>query len=145
MMFSFANTFVWLFWFLMAIQYFQYAALFSSVSMECTELLNTSLRDHLNIVWKRKHGKTFCGKISHQPFLVIQVILHQGPLGCTEHTLHYLDGQSLRKPSVFGPAEEHGSKNITPAMCDFMCHINGTSRYIHYSLKPYFSVKVAEG
>lgn len=72
--------------------------------------------------------------------------LHLGPLGCAEeHTLHYLDGQSLRNPSMFGPAEEHRSKNIISAMCDFLCHINGTSRYVHLSLKPFFSVKVAKG
>lgn len=83
---------------------------------------------------------------SHQLFSVIQVILHLGPLGCTgEHTLHYLDGQSLRNPSVFGPAVAHRSKNITSAMCDFLCHINGTSRYVHLSLKPCFNVKVAKG
>lgn len=107
------------------------------------DLPNTSLRDTM---WKKETWKDFCGKTSHQLFPVIQVILHLGPLGCAgEHTLHYLDGQSLRNPSVFGPAEEHGSKNITSAMCDFLCHINGTSRYVHLSLKPYFNVKVAKG
>lgn len=95
---------------------------------------------------EKETWKDFCEKTSHQLLSVIQIILHLGPLGCAgEHTLHYLDGQSLRDPSVFVPAAEHGSKNIIPAMCDFLCHINGTSRYVHLSLKPYFNVKVAKG
>lgn len=89
--------------------------------------------------------KDFCGKASHQFFPVIKVILHRRPLGCREkHTLHYLEGQSLRIPSVFGPAEEQGSKNITSVMCDFLCHINGTPRYVHLSLKLYFNMNVAK-
>lgn len=74
-----------------------------------------SPRDHLDTV-EKETWKDFCGKTSHQLFLVIQVILHLGPLGCTGvHTLHYLDGQSLRNPSVLSPAEVHRSKNIISA------------------------------
>lgn len=37
------------------------AALFC-VSMESTDLLNALLKDHLNTMWKTKHGKTFVAK-----------------------------------------------------------------------------------
>ena len=95
--------------------------------MESTELLNTSPLGHIeNETWK-----DFCGKTFHQMFPVTRVILHLGPRGCRgEHTLHYLDGWSLRNPSVFGLAKKHGSKNTTWATGVFFCHIRGTSRYV---------------
>lgn len=55
---------------------------------------------------EKETWKLFCGKTSHHLFLVIQVILRLRPLGCAgEHTLHYLDGQSLRNPCVW-PSRE---------------------------------------
>lgn len=72
-------------------------------SIERREFLHLSLREHRV---ETETWKDFCGKTSHQRLPVIRVILHLGPLGYAgEHTLHYLDGQSLRNPTVFGPAE----------------------------------------
>lgn len=122
-----------------------------SVLLFCLSVLSRN-RPLLPLAQRHKQNvetntsKVFCGKTSHYLFSVIQVILHLGPLRCAgEHTLHYLDGQSLRNPTVFGPAEEHSSKNIIPTMCEFLCRINWTYRYVHSSLRPYFNVKVAKG
>lgn len=47
-------------------------------------------------------------------------------------------------PLCWAQRRSRGSKNITSVMCDFLCHINGTSRYVHLSLKLYFNANVAE-
>lgn len=74
-------------------------------SIESSEFLHLSLRAPRCRV-ETETRKDFCGETSHQRLPVIRVILHLGPLGYAgEHTLHYLDGQSLRNPTVFGPAE----------------------------------------
>lgn len=51
---------------------------------------------------EKETWKVFCGKTSHHLFPVIQVILCAG-----EHTLHYLDGQSLRNPCVWPSRGAH--------------------------------------
>lgn len=57
--------------------------------------------------------KAFCGYISHHLFTAIRAVLHGGPRGrAEEHSLHYLVGQSLRNPCVFGP-EEHKMLKIS--------------------------------
>lgn len=59
--------------------------------------------------------KAFCGYISHHLFTAIRAVLHGGgPRGrAEEHSLHYLVGQSLRNPCMFGP-EEHKMLKISP-------------------------------
>lgn len=47
-------------------------------------------------------------------------------------------------PLCWAQRRSGGSKNITSVMCDFFCHINGTSRYLHLSPKLYFNANVAE-
>lgn len=87
---------------------------------------------------EKETRKDFCGKTSHQLFPVVQVILHLGPLGCAgEHTLHYLDGQSLRNPSVFGPAE--GLK-ISAQQCVIFCVISMGPPGMYISLWSHISV-----
>lgn len=93
---------------------------------------------------EKKHGKSFVAEHSHHLFAIIWVILHPGPLRCAgEYTLHYLDGQSLRNPCVFGPAEEGSSKNNTARTCDLFIFFPVTSvqpyRYV------YFKIKAAKG
>lgn len=93
---------------------------------------------------EKKHGKSFVAEHSHLLFAIIWVILHPGPLRCAgEYTLHYLDGQSLRNPCVFGPAEEGSSKNNTGRMCDLFIFFPVTSvqpyRYV------YFKITAAKG
>lgn len=70
-------------------------------------VLNTPLRDHLSRVWWKKHEKTFVEKLPIPCSLSSPLILRLPPHGCSgEHTLHYLDGQSLSNPYVFSPEKE---------------------------------------
>lgn len=122
----------------------QEAALLSSTSVESPDV-NTSPGDHLDTTWWRKHGKTFGGKHLIRCSLPSESFCISGFLGVQEkHTLHYLDGQSLRNSTVLGPAEEQRSKNITQCVI-FLRDLVVTSGYVHSPPKPFINVKVAKG
>lgn len=94
---------------------------------------------------EKKHGKSFVAEHSHHLFAIIWVILHPGPLRCAgEYTLHYLDGQSLRNPCVFGPAEEGSSKNNTGRKCDLFIFFPPVTSVQPYRYV-YFKIKAAKG
>lgn len=82
--------------------------------------------------------KTHCGKAKHRkPFVVIYLIICSspskwfctGPRGCAgEHSLHYLAGQSLSSPCVFGP-EDSVRLKISPQVRALFSLISDISEY----------------
>lgn len=75
-----------------------------------------------------------------KPFVVIYLIICSspskwfctGPRGCAgEHSLHYLAGQSLRSPCVFGP-EDSVRLKISPQVRTLFSLISDISEYANF-------------
>lgn len=100
---------------------------------QCTALCPPTFRPLL--ILKKK---THCGKAKHRkPFVVIYLIICSspskwfctGPRGCAgEHSLHYLAGQSLSSPCVFGP-EDSVRLKISPQVRALFSLISDISEY----------------